>query len=122
MTTAINRPRIDQDVVFTSVEHAVLARWLVQPKPAAAASIKLDGALAELGFGTSCRPYSQSDAAVAHSLLEAVDHRLMAFTRMDGDEGQRPPSVRAASAATATGGTAPAWTIRHRLVLVCTRH
>jgi hypothetical protein len=86
MTIASKRYLVDQDGVFTAVEHAVLAKWFDQPMPATAASIKLKDALAELGFEKSCEPYSQSDATVAHTLLEAVDHRLLAFTRMEGDE------------------------------------
>jgi hypothetical protein len=86
MTTDINRSRVDLDGVFTCVEHAVLAKWFGQKKQAETARLKLDDALAELGFEKSCRPYSQSDAAVAYILLEAVDHRLLAFTRMEGDE------------------------------------
>jgi hypothetical protein len=86
MTTAAKGPTVHQDGAFTSAEHAVLARRLRQPTPTAAARISLDDALAELGFEQPCEPYSQAAAAVAHILLEAVERRLPAFTRMDGDE------------------------------------
>jgi hypothetical protein len=86
MATATNSPRVDQDGVFTSAEHIVLASWFGQPAPATVAPIELEGALGQLGFGERCGPYSQAAAAVAHFLLEAVDHRLLAFTRMDGDQ------------------------------------
>ena len=97
MTTATKGPTVDQDGAFTSVEHAVLARWFRQPTPAAAAPTKLDDALAELGFEKPCEPYRQAAAAVAHMLLEAVDRRLPAFTSMDGDElvnARRPSKPR----------------------------
>ena len=59
-----------------TVEHAVLASWFRQQTPAAAARIKFDDALAQLGFEKRCEPYSQTAAAVAHVVLEAIEDRL----------------------------------------------
>jgi len=81
MSAHTNRLRVGQDGVFTNVEHAVLAKWFRQRKPAGAASIKLDDALAQLGFEKPCDPYSRTAAAVAHVLLEAIEDRLRAVRR-----------------------------------------
>ena len=76
MSADTNRLRVDQDGLFTDVEHAVLAKWFRQRKPAAAARITLDDALAQLGFEEPCEPYSRTAAAVAHVVLEAIEDRL----------------------------------------------
>src|SRR5262245_5908263 len=76
MSADANRLRVDRDGLFTDVEHAVLAKWFRQRKPAGAARIPLDDALAQLGFQKSCEPYSRAAAAVAHVILEAIEERL----------------------------------------------
>jgi hypothetical protein len=76
MSAAANRLRVGQDGLFTDIEHAVLAKWFRQRKPAAAARIRFDDALAELGFEKRCEPYSRTSAAVAHVVLEAIEERL----------------------------------------------
>ena len=76
MAANANRLRVDQGGVFTNVEHMPLASWFGQQPPTDAVRIKLDDALAQLGFGKDCRPYSQTSAAVAHILLEAIEDRL----------------------------------------------
>ena len=85
MSADISRLRVDQDGVFTNVEHAVLSQWFRQRKPAGTAHIKLDNALAQLGFEKPCDPYSRTAAAVAHVLLEAIEDRLPVWSRMKGD-------------------------------------
>jgi hypothetical protein len=76
MSTTANRLRVERDGLFTDTEHAVLARWFRQRKPAGTARIRFDDALAELGFEKRCEPYSQIAAAVAHVVLEAIEERL----------------------------------------------
>jgi hypothetical protein len=86
MATDSNRLRVDQDGLFTHVEHTVLASWFGQQPPIDSARIKLDDALAQLGFGEDCRPYSQAAAAVAHVLLEAIEDRLPVWACRKGDK------------------------------------
>ncbi len=86
MSADTNRLRVDQDGLFTDVEHAVLAKWFRQRKPAAAARITLDDALAQLGFEEPCEPYSRVAAAVAHVVLEAIEDRLPVWACMRGDD------------------------------------
>jgi hypothetical protein len=76
MAADTNRLRSDQDGLFTHVEHTVLASWFGQQPPIDAARIKLDDALAQLGFGEDCRPYSQAAAAAARVLLERTGFRF----------------------------------------------
>ena len=85
MATNTNRLRVDQDGLFTDVEHIVLASWFGQQPPIDAARIKLDEVLVQLGFGKDCRPYSQTSAAVAHILLEAIEDRLPVWACWKGD-------------------------------------
>src|SRR5262245_42400821 len=85
--TAINHHfRVDQDGLFTHDEHAVLSDWFGQQAPAAAAHVELEDALDRLGFGERCGPYSQTAAAVAHIVLEAIENRLPAWACWKGDE------------------------------------
>jgi hypothetical protein len=51
----------------------VLSGWFGQQPPYAAANVELEDALAQLGFGERCEPYSQTAAAVAHIVLEAIE-------------------------------------------------
>ena len=76
MPAAANHLRVDRDGLFTDIEHAVLAKWFRQRKPAAAARINVDDALAQLGFEKRCEPYSRAAAAVAHVVLEPIEVRL----------------------------------------------
>jgi hypothetical protein len=85
MVSQTNRLCVDQDGLFTSVEHAILAEWFGQ-KRSAAARIKLDDALIQLGFGEQCEPYSQTDTAVAHIVLEAIEDRLPVWVHWTGDD------------------------------------
>jgi hypothetical protein len=80
------RLRVDQDGLFTNDEHAVLSDWFGQQAPAAAAHVELEDALAQLGFAERCGPYSQTAAAVAHIVLEAIEDRLPAWACWNGDE------------------------------------
>ena len=81
MPADTNRARVTKDGLFTDVEHAVLATWFGQRKPASAARIKLNDALAQLGFEAPCEPYTRTAAAVAHTLLEAIEDRLPVLSR-----------------------------------------
>ena len=94
MPADTNRLRVDQDGLFTAVEHAVLAKWFRQRKPAAAARIKFDDALAELGFEERCEPYSQTAAAVAHVVLEAIEDRLPVWACWKDDKLIKARSYR----------------------------
>ena len=85
MATDTNRLRVDQDGVFTNVERTLLTSWFDQQPLTDAVRIKLDDALAQLGFGKECRPYSQTSAAVAHILLEAIEDRLPVWACWKGD-------------------------------------
>jgi hypothetical protein len=85
MAADTNLLRVDEDGLFTHVEQTVLASWFGRQLTADAARIKLDDALAQLGFGKDCRPYSQTAAAVAHVLLEAIENRLPVWTCWKGD-------------------------------------
>jgi hypothetical protein len=85
MASQTNRFRVDQDGLFTSVEHAILAEWFGQRR-SAVGRIKLDDALAQLGFGERCEPYSQMDAVVAHIVLEAIEDRLPVWVHWTGDD------------------------------------
>jgi hypothetical protein len=73
MIAVTRRLRVDQDGLFTNDEHAVLSGWFGQQPPYAAANVELEDALAQLGFGERCEPYSQTAAAVAHIVLEAIE-------------------------------------------------
>jgi hypothetical protein len=86
MPTNINRLRLDEDCLFTTVENTVLAAWFGRTPTAAAARIELNDALKELGFETECFLYSQSDAAVAYILLEAVEDRLPVWVSWKNSE------------------------------------
>jgi hypothetical protein len=79
MPAVTHRLRVDQDGLFTNDEHAVLSDWFGQQAPAAAAHLELEDALAQLGFGERCHPYSQTAVAVAHIVLEAIEDRLPAW-------------------------------------------
>ena len=94
MPADTNRLRVDQDGLFTNVEHAVLAKWFRQRKPAAAARIKLDDALAQLGFEEPCDPYSRTAAAVAHVVLEAIEDRLPVWACWKDDKLIKARSYR----------------------------
>ena len=56
MPADTNRLRVDQDGLFTDIEHAVLAKWFRQRKPAAAARITFDDALASLASRSDASP------------------------------------------------------------------
>jgi hypothetical protein len=86
MAAITHRLRVDQDGLFTNDEHAVLSDWFGQQAPAAAAHLELEDALAQLGFGERCHPYSQTAVAVAHIVLEAIEDRLPAWACWNGDE------------------------------------
>jgi len=94
MPAAANRLRVDQDGVFTNVEHAVLAKWFRQRKPGAAARINVDDALAQLGFEKPCEPYSRTAAAVAHVVLEAIEVRLPVWACWKDDKLIKARSYR----------------------------
>jgi hypothetical protein len=94
MPAAANRLRVDQDGLFTDIEHAVLAKWFRQRKPAAAARVRFDDALADLGFEGPCEPYSQASAAVAHVVLEAIEERLPVWACWKGDKLIKARSYR----------------------------
>src|SRR4029450_7660480 len=49
---------------------------LVRPIGARGRSHRVGRALAQLGFGERCEPNSQTAAAVAHIVLEAIEDRL----------------------------------------------
>jgi hypothetical protein len=86
MATRTDRLRVEQDGLFTDVEHALLASWFGLQPPASAAHINLDEALACLGFKKECGPYTLTAAAVAHVVLEAIEHRLPVWACWKGDE------------------------------------
>lgn len=86
MTAVPNRLRVDDDGLFTNVEHAVLSKWFRQRKPAHAARIRFDDALAQLGFEEPCDPYNRTAAAVAHVVLEAIEDRLPVWACWQGDK------------------------------------
>ena len=94
MPASANRLRVDQDGVFTNVEHAVLAKWFRQRKPGAAARINVDDALAQLGFEKPCEPYSRTAAAVAHVVLEAIEDRLPVWACWKDDKLIKARSYR----------------------------
>ena len=94
MSANANRLGVDRDGLFTEVEHAVLARWFRQRKPAGAVRIDLDDALAELGFEERCEPYSRTAAAVAHIVLEAIEERLPVWACWKGDKLIKARSYR----------------------------
>ena len=118
MSADTNRLRVDQDGLFTNVEHAVLAKWFRQRKPAGAARIRLDDALAQLGFEKPCDPYSRTAAAVAHVVLEAIEDRLPVWACRKDDKLITARSYRepASEAATADGAS-PERTVRDQLGL-----
>jgi hypothetical protein len=132
MAADTNRPRVAQDGLFTDLEHTVLANWFGQQTPADAAHIKLDDALAQLGFGEPCWPYSQTAAAVAHVLLEAIEDRLPVWACWKGDsliqsrryrEPHQKPRRRAALLPSelfainwATSGPGFDWPVEYHLV------
>jgi hypothetical protein len=86
MATRTDRLRVEQDGLFTDVEHALLASWFGQKPPTSAAHIKLDEALAFLGFKKECGPYTRTAAAVAHVVLEAIEHRLPVWACSKGGD------------------------------------
>jgi hypothetical protein len=132
MPADTNRLRVTQDGLFTDAEHAVLAKWFRQREPASAAPVKLDDALAQLGFAERCEPYTRTAAAVAHILLEAIEDRLPVWACMRGDdliqsrnyrEPQQKPRRRAALLPSglfginwATSGPGFEWPVFYHLV------
>jgi len=94
MTAVTNRLRVNRDGLFTDIEHAVLAEWFGQPAPAAAARIRLDNALAELGFENGCEPYTRTAAAVARIVLEAIEDRLPVWACWKDDKVIRARTYR----------------------------
>jgi hypothetical protein len=104
MAAEIHRLRVDHDGLFTDVEHAVLANWFGQQTPADAPHIKLDDALAQLGFEEPCEPYTQTAAAVAHVLLEAGSASGLGVLER-GQPDPEPQVPRAAPEAATAGGT-----------------
>jgi hypothetical protein len=86
MATRADRLRVEQDGLFTDVEHALLASWFGQEPPAGAMHVNVDDALARLGFTKECDPYSRPAAAVAHVVLEAIEDRLPVWTCRKGDD------------------------------------
>ena len=94
MPAAANHLRVDRDGLFTDREHAVLAKWFRQRKPAAAARINVDDALAQLGFEKPCEPYSRTAAAVAHVVLEAIEVRLPVWACWKDDKLIKARSYR----------------------------
>jgi len=80
------RYRLDNDGLFTSVEHSVLAAWFEREPVAAAAHINPNDALEELGFGDTCFPYTQLAAAAAYIVLENIEDRLPAWACMREDK------------------------------------
>ncbi len=86
MATRTDRLRVEQDGLFTEIEHALLASWFDQKPPASAAHVKVDEALAWLGFKKECGPYTRTAAAVAHVVLEAIEHRLPVWACLKGGD------------------------------------
>ena len=86
MATRTDRLRVEQDGLFTDVEHVLLASWFGQQPPASAVHVNVDDALARLGFKKECDPYSRPAAAVAHVVLEAIEHRLPGWACWKGDK------------------------------------
>src|SRR4030095_11919552 len=79
-------------------------------------------ALAQLGFGERCEPNSQTAAAVAHIVLEAIEDRLPCLGLLGRRRTDLRPKVsRAGSEAATAGGASPEFTLRHRLDNVCAR-
>jgi hypothetical protein len=85
MATRTDRLRVEQDGLFTDVEHSLLASWFGQ-KPPASAAHNVDEALASLGFKIECDPYTRTAAAVAHVVLEAIEHRLPVWACSKGGD------------------------------------
>jgi hypothetical protein len=48
--------------------------------------VNVDDALVRLGFAKECDPYSRPAAAVAHVVLEAIEHRLPSWACWKGDK------------------------------------
>jgi hypothetical protein len=62
--------------LFTSDEHAVLAKWFGVEPPGCAAGINAEDAAGRLGFVERPGFYTLIDAAAAHVVLEKVEDRL----------------------------------------------
>ena len=62
--------------LFTSDEHAILAKWFERRPPAVARNILPDEAISRLGFDKEPGHYRLIDAAVAFIVLERVEQRL----------------------------------------------
>ena len=86
MATRTDRLRVEQDGLFTNVEHALLASWFGLQPPASAVHVNVDDALVRLGFTKECDPYSRPAAAVAHVVLEAIEDRLPVWACRKGDD------------------------------------
>ena len=84
MATDTNRLRVDQDGLFTVSSTSCWPAGSAN-RPLTLLGIKLDDALVQLGFGKDCGPYSQTAAAVAHFLLEAIEDRLPVWACWKGD-------------------------------------
>jgi hypothetical protein len=134
MATRTNCLRVEQDGLFTGVEHALLASWFGQKPPTDAAHIKVDEALAWLGFKKECAPYTRAAAAVAHVVLEAIEHRLPVWACWKGNEliqarSYREPHLKPRRQAAllprelfaidwALSGPGFSWPVEYRLVWV----
>jgi hypothetical protein len=69
-------------------------------------------ALAQLGFGERCEPNSQTAAAVAHIVLEAIEDRLPCLGLLERRRTDLRPKVsRAGSEAATAGGASPEFTL-----------